>query len=891
MNITDFYSQSFSSNTSYSKPTIEEIAQDAANSAAENVKEECSKDFEEKDPEFAGSVASGITSADIEKWNNKQDAIPNIDEITDSVALIENALQPEDIDLSYDESNHIITLTAGSVVKTINAADFVKDGMVSNVSLDGTNLVISFNTDAGVSDITVDLSSLIDLSNYYTKDEVDQAIDSIEIPDVPEWALAEQKPTYTANEVGALSADTVIPTVPSNVSAFTNDAGYITSYTETDPVFSASVAAGITSEDISNWNNKLDSFTEEDPVFAASVAAGIQSSDIENWNSKTDNVGTVTGVTMNNTELEVNDGVVNLGTVLTEHQSLDGKQDVISDLETIRSGAALGATALQSETEPQFNASTAKDITAEDINNWNNKQNLLAFDEQPMEYSDNPVKSKGIKSYVDTKVANVISDAGADFDTLGEAQQKYNELNAKYVALHNIVYNMADDEAATEMNPEYVANSLSSGNKIVVVEKGELGDVTIPEVSGSTSVTAPMQDGAVVTLTSPKSFTLTNTSESVEPVSVSVNAPYNDASNSNTTVYLQGEYEEISVENASIGKASDREAPVVHNINVNNNVGEDVENPKMKNSNISATFTGDSENPSVVTSNVPNLTITNYNAAVDENDNPVTPPSLIIDAEDSTVTLNSKWDNVTATVSPETLIVNGSAHINKLTCSQKVIVKVSKASKIDDVISDYTGVNVDYVKVNVDQANQSQMTSTAECTLTGDIEKSYGWSFSMLSSDYPVWKLNGHNITIQKERVGVVLLRNKACLDVYGNGTITSQDYGIWSAGEECVANVYGGDWVCTNHALYAEKGTINVYGGTFRVTDEDKRYVLNCLDASYTSNPRKAQINVYGGKFYDFDPSNSMSEPNGPVNFVVNGYHVVQGTDEIGTYYEVVAD
>ena len=33
--------------------------------------------------------------------------------------------------------------------------------------------------------------------------------------------------------------------------------GYITSYTETDPIFSASVAAGITSTDISNWNNKV----------------------------------------------------------------------------------------------------------------------------------------------------------------------------------------------------------------------------------------------------------------------------------------------------------------------------------------------------------------------------------------------------------------------------------------------------------------------------------------------------------------------------------------------------------------------------------------------------------------------------------------------------------
>ena len=56
---------------------------------------------------------------------------------------------------------------------------------------------------------------------------------------------------------GTLTLSATIPTVPTNVSAFTNDAGYITSYTETDPVFSASAAAGITSNDISNWNAKV----------------------------------------------------------------------------------------------------------------------------------------------------------------------------------------------------------------------------------------------------------------------------------------------------------------------------------------------------------------------------------------------------------------------------------------------------------------------------------------------------------------------------------------------------------------------------------------------------------------------------------------------------------
>lgn len=46
-------------------------------------------------------------------------------------------------------------------------------------------------------------------------------------PTVPAWAKAPQKPTYTAQEVGALPADTQIPTVPTNISAFTNDANYL----------------------------------------------------------------------------------------------------------------------------------------------------------------------------------------------------------------------------------------------------------------------------------------------------------------------------------------------------------------------------------------------------------------------------------------------------------------------------------------------------------------------------------------------------------------------------------------------------------------------------------------------------------------------------------------
>lgn len=53
----------------------------------------------------------------------------------------------------------------------------------------------------------------------------------------------------------------IIPTVPSNVSAFTNDAGFITASdipAETEPAFNASAAKDITSAKISAWDGKQD---------------------------------------------------------------------------------------------------------------------------------------------------------------------------------------------------------------------------------------------------------------------------------------------------------------------------------------------------------------------------------------------------------------------------------------------------------------------------------------------------------------------------------------------------------------------------------------------------------------------------------------------------------
>ncbi len=52
----------------------------------------------------------------------------------------------------------------------------------------------------------------------------------------------------------------------------------------------------VTTSDITNWNNKIS--TETDPVFTASAAHGISASDITNWDSKQDQLTAGTGITI-----------------------------------------------------------------------------------------------------------------------------------------------------------------------------------------------------------------------------------------------------------------------------------------------------------------------------------------------------------------------------------------------------------------------------------------------------------------------------------------------------------------------------------------------------------------------------------------------------------------
>ena len=107
-----------------------------------------------------------VTTSDKTAWNAKLDA-----------SAIVNFFD----DAKYEDSGttKVINFYHGSTIKaTIDASDFIVDGMVDDVRIENGNLVIDFNTESGKQDISIPLTDIFDPSNYYNKTAIDSLVGS-----------------------------------------------------------------------------------------------------------------------------------------------------------------------------------------------------------------------------------------------------------------------------------------------------------------------------------------------------------------------------------------------------------------------------------------------------------------------------------------------------------------------------------------------------------------------------------------------------------------------------------------------------------------------------------------------------------------------------------------
>ena len=188
-------------------------------------------------------------------------------------------------------------------------------------------------------------------------DTLSAKVDDIKIPSLDEYATKD----FVGEEIKKID----IPTVPTNVSAFTNDAGYLTAHQDisgkqdviedlVDIRSGATLGATalqevpaeyVTEEELSakGYLTTADADLKYAPIGSEGVDLGdYATKDFVSEEIKKIDIPTVP----TNVSAFTNDAGY-----LTAHQDISGKQDVITDLETIRTNAEKGATALQSVPE------------------------------------------------------------------------------------------------------------------------------------------------------------------------------------------------------------------------------------------------------------------------------------------------------------------------------------------------------------------------------------------------------------------------------------------------------------------------------------------------------------------------------------------------------------
>ena len=174
-----------------------------------------------------------VTLANKEAWNAKLDA-----------ADVEGFFGAVNYDKESKRINFYNTSTGGTVLGYVDATDFIKDGMVSNVEIKevaekGVCLVITFNGDSGKQAIEIPISQIFNADNYYTKSQTDSAIAAYTY----DKATIDQKVAEGGTFDPSLYYD---KTATDNLLA--NKADKATTYTKTD-VDNAITAATSTKQD------------------------------------------------------------------------------------------------------------------------------------------------------------------------------------------------------------------------------------------------------------------------------------------------------------------------------------------------------------------------------------------------------------------------------------------------------------------------------------------------------------------------------------------------------------------------------------------------------------------------------------------------------------------
>ena len=275
--------------------------------------------FQETDPVFTASVAHGISASDISNWNDK---LSQADLSAQAYAGYSYVYAAYSYILDTIVDNELVIAVA--LTDLDERITIITDTYVSTEALAQQ----AYITQAQLSENSY-LTQHQSLANYVTK-----AMLSAQA-----YLMTETDPVFTASAAHGISSSDISNWNDKVSKAELSAQGYITTFQETDPMFVASAAYSITFDNIENWDAKvsktelssqsyLQSFTETDPVFVASAAYGITSSNITSWNNK---------VSANNSTITIQKNSSTVDTFTTNQSSAKTINIPVNELPTVTS--------------------------------------------------------------------------------------------------------------------------------------------------------------------------------------------------------------------------------------------------------------------------------------------------------------------------------------------------------------------------------------------------------------------------------------------------------------------------------------------------------------------------------------------------------------------------
>ena len=303
----------------------------------------------ETDPLFNGSIAKGITATDTSYWNRKLNSTDTSRMLANYRTSINNKLDAKDTTLmlsNYLKKSEAVTsggvetdpVFNGSIAKGITATDTSYWNSKLNSS-DTSGMLANYR--AGLNQ-KLNITDTAKMLTPYLRDA-----DTTNM-------LANYR-TSINNKLDAKDTSLMLSNYLKKSEAIASVG------VETDPVFNGSIAKGITASDTSHWNKKLNS----------SDTSGMLANYRTGLNQKLNITDTAKMLTPYLRDADTTNMLANYRTSI--NNKLDAKDTSLMLSNYLKKSEAIASVGV--ETDPVFNGSIAKGITASDTSHWNKKLN------------------------------------------------------------------------------------------------------------------------------------------------------------------------------------------------------------------------------------------------------------------------------------------------------------------------------------------------------------------------------------------------------------------------------------------------------------------------------------------------------------------------------------